>query len=189
MALHDDLLEVAQQFASLSGGHLDQAYLRRAVSTAYYALFHLLTSEAAANWSRPELRAKLARHFDHGPMKAACESRISQIQAEFKRNPPEGEDDEAMIQLWTVANAFVQAQDRRNHADYNVAWTWHRSEVDSHVAEVAPAIQAWSTIRNHDAAQDFLLSLLGAKDRRPSEPRPPNPRPERRNRLTGPDQK
>lgn len=60
MAFPDDLLELAQDLRNLHPeGLRHQANLRRAVSTAYYALFHLLISEATANWARPELRAIL----------------------------------------------------------------------------------------------------------------------------------
>src|SRR6266404_3678937 len=47
-----------------------QASLRRAVSTACYALFHLLTEEAARRWSgASEARTGMERAFQHGPMK------------------------------------------------------------------------------------------------------------------------
>src|ERR1039457_3816733 len=91
MAFPDDLLELAQVLRSLHPeGAQHQASLRRAVSTAYYALFHLLISETTANWARPELRAILGRCFDHGPMKTASETKISQINTAFKNKPPEG---------------------------------------------------------------------------------------------------
>ena len=45
MAYPDELLELARELANLHPGHPHQASLRRAVSTAYYALFHLLISE------------------------------------------------------------------------------------------------------------------------------------------------
>ena len=45
--------------------------LRRAISAAYYALFHLLISESARNWSQTDLRGSLSRAYDHGIMKAA----------------------------------------------------------------------------------------------------------------------
>jgi len=51
MAFPDDLLELAQQLADLHPESPHQASLRRAVSTAYYALFHLLISEATTNGS------------------------------------------------------------------------------------------------------------------------------------------
>src|SRR6266853_1280488 len=107
MAFPDDLLKVAQHLADLHPDGTHQASLRRAVSTAYYALFHLLISEATANWSRPELRAILGRCFDHGPMKTASEAKISQINTAFKDNPPEGADKAVAIHLRTVAKAFI----------------------------------------------------------------------------------
>jgi hypothetical protein len=40
---------------------------RRAVSTAYYALFHLLIHDATRNWKRAAQRPLLARGFDQSP--------------------------------------------------------------------------------------------------------------------------
>jgi hypothetical protein len=86
MAFPDDLLELAHDLANLHRESPHQASLRRAVSTAYYAIFHLLIFEATANWARPELRAILGRCFDHGQMKAASETKVSQINTAFKDN-------------------------------------------------------------------------------------------------------
>jgi uncharacterized protein (UPF0332 family) len=61
MAYHDDLLRQALQLIHQEPRNPKQASLRRAVSTAYYALFHLLISEAVANWKRVNLRAALGR--------------------------------------------------------------------------------------------------------------------------------
>jgi hypothetical protein len=121
MAFPDDLLQLARDIADLHPENTNQASLRRAVSTAYCALFHLLIEEATANWARPELRASLGRCFDHGPMKSASEARISQINADFKKNRPEGENRSTAIHLGYVAHALIWAQQHRNDADYNVA--------------------------------------------------------------------
>jgi hypothetical protein len=59
MAYHDDLLQQSLLLVHKEPRNPKQASLRRAVSTAYYALFHLLISEAVANWSRTNLRAAL----------------------------------------------------------------------------------------------------------------------------------
>ena len=69
MAYPDDLLGLARDIANLHPDEAHQPSLRRAVSTAYYALFHLLVTEAISNCSDPQFRATLARVFDHGPMK------------------------------------------------------------------------------------------------------------------------
>lgn len=47
MTLHHDLLEQAEHLAKRETKKPKQASLRRAVSSAYYALFHLLVSDGA----------------------------------------------------------------------------------------------------------------------------------------------
>src|SRR5712691_7537913 len=178
MAFPDDLLELAQDLANLHPESPHQASLRRAVSTAYYALFHLLISETTANWARPELRATLGRCFDHGPMKTASETKVSQINAAFKDNPPEGAEETVALHLRAVADAFIQAQQQRNDADYNMAKEWTPVEVDTQVASVNEAFKAWNVIRDEAVAQAYLVSLLGTKERRPNEPKLPKARTE-----------
>jgi hypothetical protein len=65
MSLPDELLALAGHLANLDMEAHRQASLRRAVSTAYYALFHLLVSETTLNWSRDETRSALGRLFEH----------------------------------------------------------------------------------------------------------------------------
>ena len=171
MAFPDDLLELAQDLANLHPESPHQASLRRAVSTSYYALFHLLISETTANWARPELRTILGRCFDHGPMKTASETKVSQINTAFKDNSLEGTEMTAAIRLRTVANAFIQAQQQRYDADYNMAKEWTQVEVDAQIASVDEAFKMWTIIRNESLAQAYLVSLLGTKERRPNEPK------------------
>jgi hypothetical protein len=187
MAFPDDLLKLAQDLANLHPKSPHQASLRRAVSTAYYAIFHLLISEATANWARPELRATLGRCFDHGPMKTASETKVSQINTNFDDNAPEGAEKTVAIHLRTVANAFIQAQQRRNDADYNMAKEWAPVEVDKQIASVNEAFKSWNTIRDEAVAQAYLVSLLGAKERRPNEPKLPRARTERKKRRPDPE--
>jgi hypothetical protein len=71
MALSDDLLEQANHLANREPKRPRQASLRRAVSTAYYSLFHLLVSSAISQWKSPQQRAQMARGFEHRAMKEA----------------------------------------------------------------------------------------------------------------------
>jgi len=64
MSLAEDLLEQADHLARREKKRPKQASLRRAVSAAYYALFHLLISETVSNWRRADQRADLARAFE-----------------------------------------------------------------------------------------------------------------------------
>jgi hypothetical protein len=71
------LIEAAQDFAKHKGGkgRPRPIWLRRAVSTAYYALYHGL-SRAAAEHILPngssEDQLKLSRLFRHNSMKGVC---------------------------------------------------------------------------------------------------------------------
>src|SRR5258708_1560887 len=71
MPFPDHLLEQARHLAHREKTRPRQASLRRSVSTAYYALFHLLISEATFNWKRADQRPLLARFFEHGKMRTS----------------------------------------------------------------------------------------------------------------------
>jgi len=88
MAFHDDLLEQAHHLANREPKRPKQASLRRAVSSAYYALFHLLAWEVSRNWKRPAERVTLARMLDHSPMKKVCTNKRDELNKHFGTNPP-----------------------------------------------------------------------------------------------------
>jgi uncharacterized protein (UPF0332 family) len=175
VAYAEELLELAQELASLHPDFPHQPSLRRAVSTAYYALFHLLISEATANWQRPELRAALGRVFDHGPMKQAADKKVTELNNYFKTKQPEGSEKTMAIHLRNVADTFGQAQYHRNEADYNTAREWNSTEVLLHIDLIADAFKSWNMIREEPAAQAYLVSMLPSKERKQNE----RPRPER----------
>lgn len=166
MAYAEELLELAQELANLHPDSPHQPSLRRAVSTAYYALFHLLISEATANWQRPELRAALGRVFDHGPMKQAADKKVTELNNYFKTKPPEGPEKTVALHLRNVAETFGQAQYHRNEADYNIAREWNSTEVLLHIDLIADAFKSWSIIREDPAAQAYLVSMLPSKERK-----------------------
>src|SRR5258707_2461923 len=114
MAFADDLLEQARHLANRERKSPREASLRRAVSTAYYALFHLLISEATLNWKRPDQRDALARVFEHGKMKSACQKKVNELNAFFKTKPVAGQELTKAKHLYTVSETFVQAQQKRH---------------------------------------------------------------------------
>lgn len=166
MSRADDLLRLAEELSNLHAPHHRQVDLSRAVSTGYYALFHLLISEATANWAHEPLRHTLGRIFEHGKMKSACEARISELNSYFESNPPAGREQVVSIHLHWIANTFVQTQQQRNDADYNTAKEWTDTEVASLIASVAQAFKSWRIIRSELAAQSLLVSMLGGKERK-----------------------
>ena len=156
-----DLLEQAWHLAKREKKKPRQASLRRAVSTAYYALFHLLIHEATLNWRRVDQRALLARFFEHGKMKSASKKQTDDLNAFFKTNPPAGAQLDVAQHLHLVADTFFEAQQQRHTADYDSATIWTRREVVSLIERVDGAFKSWHAIREEPAAQTYLLSLLG----------------------------
>ena len=71
MAFADDLLKDARHLAARGGKNPKQSSLRRAVSTGYYALFHLLIADFVRNWKRADQRVRLGRMFEHSKMSRA----------------------------------------------------------------------------------------------------------------------
>jgi len=157
MALPDDLLEQANHLANREPKRPKQASLRRAVSTAYYSLFHLLVSSAISQWKSPQQRAQMARGFEHGAMKEAS------------KKIPNRQFDPADVfvadHLKIVAKAFVDLQQHRHAADHSYVKKWSRTEVQSHVDTAADALTSWKIIKNEELARDYLVSLL-IKERR-----------------------
>jgi len=73
LSLSGDLVDQADSLARGSGGagRPRQADLRRAVSAAYYAVFHTLSS-AAAKQLLPAHHATIRRFITHAGLKSAC---------------------------------------------------------------------------------------------------------------------
>lgn len=73
MSLHHDLLEQARHLARREPLRPSQASLRRSVSAAYYAVFHLLAHEGASLLAKgtgiKSLRRLFTRGFAHNEMK------------------------------------------------------------------------------------------------------------------------
>jgi uncharacterized protein (UPF0332 family) len=159
MAFHDDLLQQAVELVHKEPENPKQASLRRAVSTAYYALFHLLISEAVANWGEADFRAPLERAFDHATMKKASSAILN-----AKTFPFVGEDPAVIEKLRVVAQVFMELQEQRHEADYNNTIVWTRTNALSQVEKVGKAFTEWKLIRKARIAQAYLVWLL-AKQR------------------------
>jgi len=75
-----DLMETARGLAELSPRRASQANLRRAVSTAYYAMFHCLAACAAnalIGRTRDAAWHQTYRALEHGKARRACENKAA----------------------------------------------------------------------------------------------------------------
>jgi hypothetical protein len=160
MALHDDLLAQAQHLATKEARRPKQASLRRAASASYYALFHLLIDDAAGfvagGAGRGRLRQQLARSFEHRHMRLAASAFAGAAHNPWKAllpTPPS-------TTLRIVAQTFVDLQQERHDADYNLARAFTRATALATVARAQTAFASWAQIRGTTDAEAFMLALL-----------------------------
>ena len=165
MSLHGDLLEQAAVLVDLELYRPRQASLRRAISTAYYALFHLLIHEGTLKLiSAGSARSRFSRGYEHGTMKSISREFAIANPAALDRLtgglpiPPE---------IQQVAETFINLQEERHAADYDVTARYTRLEVRNFIQEAEAAFGLWEVIRNHQVATLYLgAMLLGNKWKR-----------------------
>lgn len=162
MSLSDDLLKQAVHLATLEPKRPKQASLRRAVSTAYYGLFHLVIEEASRRLvAIPRFRPSVARAFNHQQLAKAAKA-VHIVHA----NPKNDHWFKAHLvvpvstPLDEFCSTFVDLQDRRHEADYDTAATFTRGDVRSLLNLAQDARVKWRGERDSENALAFLL--LGA---------------------------
>ncbi|MQM37956.1 hypothetical protein KBTX_01960 [wastewater metagenome] len=165
MALARDLLSQARQLAYREPKRPKQASLRRAVSTAYYALFHLLVDAAArevvSGNDAEALRGRVARACDHNSMKKLCHAVANwdarqppQALAEVMTHPPS----DALRQ---VARAFADLQQARHEADYDLNRRFSRDHVGELLGKAERAFSAFEGLdRRAWERRVFVLGVV-----------------------------
>jgi uncharacterized protein (UPF0332 family) len=160
MSLPHDLLGHARELATRRG-RPSQVNLRRATSSAYYALFHLLVAELIERIvpSEPSnLRLRVARAVQHGEIKQVC--------IDF-RNPPKKLQpllgQQVSPELRLIAKIFIDLQNDRHAADYDVALHLSQSAVLNSVANAETAFALWRQLRTTGEANTFLAAIAFGK--------------------------
>ena len=128
----------------------------------YYALFHLLVDAAARRLvsgnERQGLRNGTSRAFDHRVVK-----RVARQLAKHSVSPklaPGLNGLPLQDEIAMVAAAFVDLQQYRHEADYDMGRRFTRLEVLSIVSDAKRAFADLGEVRNSVQADTFLVSLL-----------------------------
>ena len=163
MALHSDLFSQARHLAERDPARPRQANLRRAVSAAYYALFHFLIDAACREFlggvaADVGLREVMTRAFGDRGMKDAS----NQFQS---GNLPKGwanifAGNPIPSNLRIIARTFVEAQEKRHEADYDLSIRFIRPDVLAIINRVDRAINIWQNLSGTREARLYLISLL-----------------------------
>lgn len=166
--MHDDLLKQAVRLARLDPTRPKQANLRRAISATYYALFHLLVDEACrvqigAQHNQAAFRQVLGRAFVHTVMKEACKSFAGgTLKKGVAKGLPAGFTVPAQIR--DIASTFVELQDSRHLADYDLTERFERSEVLFTISEVERRMQGFTSLAPSNEKRFFLSCLWAWKE-------------------------
>jgi hypothetical protein len=146
----DDLVATARRLAKASQKKPRQADLKRAVSTAYFALFHAMARDAAnlfvgVGANRPDKAwAQAYRALGHGFAKNAC----GQVRA--LGFPPA---------ICSCADAFVTLQQARHDADYDPGHKASRADALAAITLAEQAIRDLRTTPRKDR-RAFAVQLL-----------------------------
>jgi len=137
--------------------------VRRAISAAYYCLFHAIIEDSAIYLvpsGNLELVARVRRAFDHAPMKKACVavrdwkpgSQGASWTNLFRSEPDP--------KLREVARAFVYLQDQRHLADYDLTRDMPWAEGARCCQEAGVAWKWWKDVQGTPDIDVFHTALL-----------------------------
>ena len=118
----------------------------------------MLLTEGVATLVPPKpvaLRLQVRRAVNHQELKQACQRFAASAPAiaHLLNGPIEG-------QLIQVASAFVQLQEQRHKADYDLFETFERVAVLRRIAQVRNAFAAWKAVKHSPNAKVFLAALF-----------------------------
>ncbi len=169
MPLAEELLEHARFLANLDPSTTSQANIRRAISAAYYAVFHLLAHEVATQVSPdfPEgLRERTQRALDHRQMLTAAKAfyeagqagkRPGNLPADIKLAGPVSKE------LSLIAESFKDLQEARLAADYDALNRFDATDAVTLVQRAESVFRNWKKERESNNAPVFLASLMFGK--------------------------
>jgi hypothetical protein len=163
MDLIDDFFRHAVKLAAPEKpSDTEQIDFRRAVSAAYYAVFHLLTMTAAESWAVGWERHRFARLFEHSRLKTASQALPGKLKERLGDNASPA-DQETADTLGAIARDFVALQQDRHSADYDNSRAWSYTEVENVILRAHHLYIGWNTVSKTPLAESYLLDMLGGK--------------------------
>ena len=168
MLLAEELLAHARFLSKLDPRATSQANIRRAISAAYYAVFHLLSGAVAEQVSPgfpPGLRERTQRVLGHSQMLNVAKA-FSQQGKNKVDCLPKGFVLPAPIsqELASVSNGFKDLQEARHTADYDVLKQYNPGDELALVQQAEKIFRDWSTEKSSQNAAVFLAALIFGKD-------------------------
>jgi hypothetical protein len=161
------LVKAARELAEHSpgAGRPRPIFLRRAVSTAYYALFHRLTRDAGIHLlpnGNAEDQLKLARTFGHNGLKKTC-SQIAGRQGGIHPHVRSIVETLKQTTIADVAASFCDLQEARHAADYNHLAPISKPAAVAQIEDANKAIETLEAANPADRQAFFSLLAMDAR--------------------------
>jgi hypothetical protein len=156
----EHLLEQANRLiAPPPAGPPRQVDLRRAISAAYYAVFHATLAAAADHYvgaaNRATSQYTLAyRSVDHRELRELC-SRVSAPSGRLTQYVPAGGFD---VDIRAYAQALLELQEKRLDADYNPSIRVRSSDARLAIGTARDALRRFQA--THSSSREAFLGLL-----------------------------
>jgi hypothetical protein len=164
----EELLEFADFLAGreVDPDHAPTIHLRRAVSSAYYALFHGLIAQATqrtmgAGNDREADRYSVSRWYAHREIRAVCQWVVNRSAG---RTVPDGVAallDTPPPDLVAVAELFLALQQARHAADYDHMVELTLADTRAHVDTARDALGRLPRLSGDRVYDNYLMLLLG----------------------------
>lgn len=172
----DKLLDAADLLAPASPGRGRPPYTahRRAVSTAYYAVFHAITGRVAETVfpsADALFRQRIRRWIGHSDMRTVARW-VSQLQGTTSGTPPphirellepSGRPTHIDADTGTIADGFLELNEKREQADYDHEAVFTRPDTRGSVALARQVITVVEQVQGDAPKRFFGLIAMQAK--------------------------
>lgn len=158
----EHLFEQAEKLiAPPAAGPPRQVDLRRAISSAYYGVFHFILTAVADEFvgvtkKSSKRYALVYRSVDHRNLRELClEAKKQQLPAKYQRYVP---SNGFGPNIQAFASALVELQEKRHAADYDASVRVRTSDAIVAITTARSAVGRYQ--RANDARRKAFLSLL-----------------------------
>lgn len=164
MTIPGDLLDQAKTLARIAPKKPKQANLRRAISSAYYALFHYLSEEAVKGFIGTAHQRKPHRDLAR---RAIGHARLKEVCSEFLKSTPR----QLLPPFWapahistnsdlmTICENLIDLQEFRHRADYDFSVPVTKSKALDACRKPEDAMGAWKRLRQGHLSASTLFAM------------------------------
>lgn len=143
--------------------NLQQACLRRIISTAYYAVFHLITVDSTAlvcvDAHEPPVVQRLRRSLNHAHLKKVLAFLLGSVEYDQKKGSGPWPIPMPLKCMQVLAETFIWLQKAREAADYAFDPPIDALKADQALANAEAVISEWQLL-SPDLKQQFAQLLV-----------------------------